>query len=245
MKKDKNRKDRRIRREPKVLKYTLISIAVFLAAVGMSIATNLLLKKVGFTSNQADHIASVIEGIIAAIATGLVLFQLKDTKNEQARENDIEEARFLLQANQIFLQDKNMSYVQDRIEQRIFYHPNKQFEDELITDDNIQLFINYLVYLEGLVPLVLKDILRLDSIDDLMGYRFFLAVNNPDVQEKCLYKYPEYYMGCFKVYKKWRDYRVEKFRKYKLDETKAIMQKETQLDRLEMVEKYDLKQYFD
>lgn len=234
---DKYLKRKNGRREPQILKYTIISIAVFLAAVGMSIATNILLKKVGFSSSQADHIASLIEGIIAAIATGLVLFQLKDTKNEQARENDIEEARFLLQVNSFFLQDKNMSYVQDRIEKRIFYHPEKNYKEELITEENIQLFINYLVYLEGLVPLLLRGILRLDSIDDLMGYRYFLIVNNPEVQEKCLYIYPEYYRGCLKIYRTWRDYQIKV--------GKTILQEKTQLDRQEKIIQYNLEKYFE
>ena len=225
------------RSRPPVIKYAIISVSVFFAAVGLSFATNFLLKQVGFTASQADHIASLIEGIIAAIATGLVLYQLKDTKNEQSRINDIEEARFLLQANQFFLQDKNMTYVQDRIEQRIFYHTSRKFKEELITDENIQLFINYLVYLEGLVPLVLKDILRLESIDDLMGYRYFLLVNHPEVQEKCLYKYPEYYRGCFKIYRKWRDYQVN-------EAHKKILQAETELDRADKIIEYQLEEYF-
>jgi hypothetical protein len=116
-----------------------------------------------------------------------------------------------------------MTAVQDRIEQRIFYHKDKVFTEELINDNNIQLFINYLVYLEGLAPLVQNDILRLENIDNLFGYRYFLVINNPDVQTKCIKAYPEFYLGCIRIYQKWRDHQLEA--------GKTILQSDTELDK--------------
>ena len=110
-------------RKPSVIKYFIISFAVFFTALIVSIAVDYALKRTTFSDNNTNY----IQGIIAAIATGLVLYQLKSAQLEQEEKNNIEEARSLMQANQFFLQDRNMSYVQDRIEQRIFYHKEKEY----------------------------------------------------------------------------------------------------------------------
>ncbi len=40
-------------------------------------------------------------------------------------------------------------------------------------------------------------------IDDLMSYRYFIAMNNPVVQEIELLEYPDFYKGCIQIYQKW------------------------------------------
>jgi len=67
--------------------------------------------------------------------------------------------------------------------------------------------VNYLVYFEGLAPLILNNVVNIEKIDDLMAYRFFVVTNNPDVQERHLKVWPDYYRGCFRLFKKWKDYR--------------------------------------
>lgn len=94
---------------------------------------------------------------------------------------------------------------------------DKEYMDEIdgiprtnsvINNTNRQYVVNYLVYLEGLAPLVLNGTLKLEVIDDLMSYRFFLAVNNPEIQKKHLFVFPDDYRGCFKLYKAWKAYRI-------------------------------------
>ena len=49
--------------------------------------------------------------------------------------------------------------------------------------------VNYLVYLEGIAALVNEGVLHLDVITDLMAYRYFIAVNNPVIQDTELLPY--------------------------------------------------------
>ena len=70
-----------------------------------------------------------------------------------------------------------------------------------------QQIVNYLVYLEAFVPLILNEQLHLEDVDDLFGYRYFIAVNNPVLQEMELFRERSYYRGCFKVYDKWKKHR--------------------------------------
>ena len=63
--------------------------------------------------------------------------------------------------------------------------------------------VNYLVHLEGVAALVNNGVLRISAINDLMAYRFFIAVNNPVVQELELKPFKEYYKGIYRLYPEW------------------------------------------
>ena len=84
----------------------------------------------------------------------------------------------------------------------------KKETDGIITEQYQEL-INYLVYLEAFVPLIIHHQVRIEEVDDLFGYRFFIAVNNPLVQDEELLEDKEYYQGCIKAYKIWKKYRED------------------------------------
>ena len=63
--------------------------------------------------------------------------------------------------------------------------------------------VNYLVHLEGVAALVNNGVLRISAINDLMAYRFFIAVNNPVVQELELKPFKDYYKDIYKLYFEW------------------------------------------
>ena len=186
-------------------KYIWIAIAIFLIALAAASLSSMLLRLVHFSEGQSGVIADMISGVIAAIAAGLVLYELKGNEQERIRQNNIEESSFILQYNQTFIQDPNMAEVESLLERNAFYG----LASPIITDENRQKFVNYLVYLEGLAPVILNGVLNLDHIDNLMAYRFFLAMNNLEVQEKELIPYADYYRGCFKLYEIWKTYRLQ------------------------------------
>ncbi len=71
------------------------------------------------------------------------------------------------------------------------------------TSTDCQKLINYLVYLESLAAIVLNEVVHLDVITDLFVYRFFLAVNNPVVQECELLPYADFYQGVLRLSEVW------------------------------------------
>ena len=187
-------------------KYVILTIVILLVSLFISNLYSTLMWNLGLTEDKTSVIAGMLSGVLAAVAAGLVLFQLRENEKEQIRQNDIAEATFIMQHNQAFIQDENMSDVQHLLEEQSFYGRN----DEIINVDNRQHFVNYLVHLEGLAPLIIEGILNLEHIDDLLSYRFYLAVNNKEVQEKELKPFADYYRGCFKIYKIWTEYRKKK-----------------------------------
>lgn len=188
-------------------KYLLISLLVLAAAIFFAALINIIFSIVYRTGDASDRIIGMLEGIIGAIATGLVLYQLKASEKTEMHQNDIEEASFMLKYNQTFIQDANMVEVERLLEDQAYYDTEKR---EIITPENRQKFINYLVYLESMAPLILRGVLSLEHIDNLMAYRYFLAVDNAELQDKELRPFAEYYRGCYKLYVRWKKFRKER-----------------------------------
>lgn len=186
--------------------YILLTIVILFVALLISNISSFLMWRIGLTEDKTSVIAGMLSGVLAAVAAGLVLFQLRENEKEQIRQNDIAEATFIMQHNQSFIQDKNMCDVQHLLEEQAHYGR----KEEIINDENRQHFVNYLVHLEGLAPLIIEGLLNLEHIDDLLSYRFYLAVNNKELQEKELKPFADYYRGCFKIYKIWTEYRKNK-----------------------------------
>lgn len=163
----------------------------------------------------------IIECAVASIAAILVYWELKESKK-------VNEAETLMEINNAFIQNERLTSV-EHIFERYNYYSIKEKEE--FTCANIQkavewknkrvalenkmrkmfdiekrkrqYLIDYLVYLEGVASLINTKVLRIDTISDLMAYRYFIAVNNPVVQEIELEPYKDAYRGCYEIYSKW------------------------------------------
>ena len=136
--------------------------------------------------------------LIAAVAFWM---QLKRTEN-------LDEANFIMNLNEQFISNDEMTRIEHALE--LYYNRDFEGQNEGVLDlvlerehDDCQRLINYLVYMEGLAALIQRNVMHLGVIDDLFAYRFFIAVNNPIVQEFELIPYANYYQGCFKLSKMW------------------------------------------
>ncbi len=154
--------------------------------------------------------------LIAAVAFWL---QFKRTER-------LNESNYIMNLNQQFISNKDMSFVEHELE--LYYNQYEarlrgqdSLPDESLyeihlgisqsrTSDECQKLINYLVYLEALAALVDRQVIHLGVIDDLFSYRFFLAVNNPVVQQDELFPYADYYQGIFKLSKKWTQNHIKR-----------------------------------
>lgn len=121
------------------------------------------------------------------------------------RKNQIKEAEFIMEYNNSFISNQELVKVEHLLELS-----RKGYDVEVIHKDNLQSVINYLVYHEALSALVFRKVISIEHIDDLFMYRFYLAMNNKEIQDKELCVEYQYYKGCFKLYKKWTKYRKEK-----------------------------------
>ena len=179
----------------------LLGLGLLLLGLCITSIVNFLLGKQYGLSSEIGDMANYV---ITVIATCLVFYELRENAKADKKENAIKEGEFILKLNQTFIQDKNMTRVEKLLEDKAL----RGRIEPIINDENLQMFVNYNVYLEGLAPLVLNEVISLDHIDDLMAYRFFLSMNNDEVQRVELRKYVGYYKGCYKLYNKWALYRL-------------------------------------
>lgn len=80
---------------------------------------------------------------------------------------------------------------------------------EGVEDGDVQFFCTFF---ENLLLLVKHKIARIQDLDDLFGYRFFLFMNNPHVQEKYILTTSSSFTNLFELYELLMDYRDEKNR---------------------------------
>ena len=152
-----------------------------------------------------ERLTETVATLLAIVAA--VAFWLEYHENKL-----LNEAQFIMELNEQFLSDSNLSEVEWELEKYYNrYRKNEiteEYKEEFAKKFDLkkrerQYLVNYLVHLEGIAALVNNGVIHLDAIDDLMSYRYFIAVNNSVVQDLELLEYPEYYKGCFGIYDDW------------------------------------------
>ena len=191
----KNMKQLRRRQQSKSRKYLYIFMMVIIVCLYMC----------GQYFWNWEWLTETVATIIAIIAA--VAFWLEYHENKL-----LNEAQFIMELNEQFLGNSNLSDVEWELEK--YYNRfrkgslseeyYKGFEMQFdIEKRERQYLVNYLVHLEGIAALIKNGVIHLHAIDDLMSYRYFIAVNNPIVQKLELLEYPDYYKGCFSIYSDW------------------------------------------
>ena len=166
-----------------------------------------LLYLIGQYYIGSDTYISVVTTVLTIVAG--VSFWMEFRSNER-----INEAQLIMELNDQFITNEQLSNVEWALEKYYArYIEVKRTGGDLsaipleldldINSPHRQHLVNYLVHLEGIAALVNEGVLHLDVISDLMAYRYFVAVNNPLVQERELFPYRNYYKGCFRLYDKW------------------------------------------
>lgn len=67
----------------------------------------------------------------------------------------------------------------------------------------------YCTFFENLYLLYKNEIANIDDLDDLFGYRFFIFVHNPYIQENYILPTSSSYVQIFKLYQAWITYRMK------------------------------------
>lgn len=175
----------------------------------------LITSAAGITKCIYDGIPDAIDAIdiVALAAMALVFIELRQNKK-------INEAQLIKDINSEFINNQQLSNVERKLE--VYYDEYKRAKttDERekihldlcmdIGGSERQDLVNYLVHLEAVASLVNNDAIRLDSVDDLIAYRFFIAVNNRVVQEHELLPFKDYYRGCYTLYERWKGVMIRK-----------------------------------
>lgn len=142
---------------------------------------------------KGSGIVEVISELVAILGVELLVVELY-----QARK--ISQAEFIETLNQNFISNEDYKKAYTMFEQYDFENcPDLDIENIDIS--------NYLTFFETFQLLIDRRTLSIDLLNDLFGYRFFLAVHNPYVQKVKIIKSPQNFKNLFVLEKEWMAYR--------------------------------------
>ncbi len=154
-----------------------------------------------------DELMKYVEGA-ALIGAAIGLLKLIYESNKTRK---LKEAEFVASLNRDFTSNSLICSLYKKLEHD-FRKPN---EPTSIDDDDVVSFVVYLTFFETLHDLIQKGIIKIETIDDLFGYRFFIMIHNPTVQQQELTS-PDLigsYINIFKLYDIWTKHRIKKLKK--------------------------------
>lgn len=157
--------------------------------------------------SQDNAFTSAVSTVLAIVAGVAFWMELRCTER-------INEAQLIMELNNQFVSNPQFSYVELDLEKYYSQYVDARRKGKNVNeipfsidleqyDEKRQSLVNYLVHLEGIAALVNEGVLHLNVITDLMAYRYFIAVNNPIVQDKELLPFKDYYQGIFSIYENW------------------------------------------
>lgn len=116
-------------------------------------------------------------------------------------DRNISEASFLFQLYQSF---KGNNEIQDLSQKLEAVFLGNQVE---LTEVDRRGIVEYLCFFEVLGSMEARGVISVDSFDALLGYDFFIAMNNADVRRIELEPYANYYIQTIRLSEKWKRYR--------------------------------------
>lgn len=107
-----------------------------------------------------------------------------------------------------FIADLNTTFVTNPDYKKAYtFFESYDFEDQPdIGISNVDIS-NYLTFFETFQLLIENGTLSIEMLDDLFGYRFFIAVHNPYVQRRKLVRSPNNFRNLYKLEKTWTEHR--------------------------------------
>lgn len=128
---------------------------------------------------------------------------------ELNKEQEINQASFILSINSDFyaLGGKGTMYAADL--EKMLDEDFSGIKKLELTEEHQTMVIQYLVWVKTLSSLINRRMIKISAIDDLFSYKFFVAINNPEIQKMELIPYKTAYRGIFKAHKIWKKYRVK------------------------------------
>lgn len=165
---------------------TILSILLLLGAL---IGSLFLDDALG---SRISNVVTIITAIIGAVA---LFIQFKKDK-------EINEAGFIVDYSVQFYDIYNLQDVLDELEN---CRKDKKYKIDI--DKYYKDIVAYLQWLESLAALVNRRVLSIEKIDDVLSYRFFLIVNNKQVQNGEIIPCRMYYRGIYNLYREWSKYK--------------------------------------
>ena len=120
---------------------------------------------------------------------------------EMKRSADIAECEFIFNLQKQFDDNKLIQEIYKKLDDE--YFQGKKIEDDLDRRE----IVCYLTFFEMMTSLMIKGVLKIEDVDALYAYPFFIAMNNKTIQNLELVKFKQFYRNIYTIYPKWFKYR--------------------------------------
>ncbi len=196
-------------------KTLLLAVLIVLVFLFLMIGTLLVIKYVNVNGEIFGTEAAVgaFSLIATLIGTLFVAFELKNS-------SEVTCCEMLINLNNYFHDSDRLMKVYAALDNAYLWGKNDEEVWQDVEDSDVQFFCTFF---ENLSLLVKHKIAKIKDLDDLFGYRFFLFMNNPHVQEKYLLTTSSSFANLFELYTLWMAFRDEE---NKVKEVRPVVGKE-------------------
>jgi len=175
-----------------------IVLSVFFLSFLISI-TIIIIKMVKVNGEAIGSEAAV--GLFSLIGTIIgAIFVVLELKNS----NDVTCCQMLIDLNNYFHDSEKLMNVYAVLDKVHLWEGDEKEVWKDVEDQDVEF---YCTFFENLYLLVEHRIARIKDLDNIFGYRFFLFMNNPHIQEKYLLTTSSSFVNLFKLYELWINYR--------------------------------------
>ena len=181
-------------------KKIVLWIFLILFALGFLVSTAIIIIKAvkvngePIGSEAAVGVFSLIGTIVGAF---FVVIELKNS-------NDVTCCQMLIDLNNYFHDNDRLMKVYAVLDKSHLWCSKDEDLWKDVEDQDVEFFCTFF---ENLYLLVEHKIARIKDLDNIFGYRFFLFMNDPHIQEKYLLTSSSSFINLFRLYELWINYR--------------------------------------
>ena len=168
---------------------TILIISTSLIVLGVIIGS--------FLTEYSNTISTIVTTVTAIIGAVALWIQFKKDKQ-------INEASFIVEFYQSFYEQESNVKVLNELDKK--YSEEKYTSLKTMSAD----VLNYLTWIRTLCDLIDRKVLSYESIDEIYSYKFFMILNNKEVQEMEIHKYANLYKLIYKTHNGWTKYHKKK-----------------------------------
>lgn len=176
----------------KLKKTSVISILSTLILIAALVSTLWMDDGIG---SRIVNVVTVVTAIIGAVA---LFIQFKKDKQ-------INTASFLMEYSKSFYNDYDLLDAFTELDKHntdpSYQFDFKKFQPKIVV---------YLQWIESIASLIEQNTIDLYTIDNIMSYRFFIIVNNKQVQEGEIIPNASFYRGTYYLYDRWYKFEQER-----------------------------------
>lgn len=167
----------------------ILIISTTLIVIGVIISS--------FLTEYSNTISTIVTTVTAIIGAVALWIQFKKDKQ-------INEASFIVEFYQSFYEQERNIKVLNELDKKYSQETYKSLKT-MASD-----VLNYLTWIRTLCDLINRKVLSYESIDEIYSYKFFMILNNKEVQEMEIYKHADLYKLIYRTHKGWTLYRKKK-----------------------------------